>query len=76
MTSRAFLFNQILDTCDHLESQGVDISSVFKRRDPVEPGRRQKEQFEDEMFVIMMRYFRRTKKKVRTFFEEQFPDRE
>lgn len=72
---RASLLDSILNTCDHLESQGIDVSSVIKRRDPVEPGRRQKEEFEDEMFVIMMRYFRRTKKKVRTFFEEQFPDR-
>jgi hypothetical protein len=73
--NRSNLFTSILNAADFLESQGVDVSSAIKRRDPVEPGRRQKEKFEDEMFVIMMRYFRRTKKKVRTFFEEQFPDR-
>lgn len=75
MTSRSNLFTSILDAADYLETQGVDVSSAIKRRDPVEPGRRQKEEFEDKMFVIMMRYFRRTKKKIRTFFEEQFPDR-
>lgn len=75
MTKRSNLFTSILDAADYLETQGVDVSSAIKRRDPVEPGRRQKEEFEDKMFVIMMRYFRRTKKKIRTFFEEQFPDR-
>lgn len=72
---RSKLFTSILDAADYLETQGIDVSSAIKRRDPVEPGRRQKEEFEDKMFVIMMRYFRRTKKKIRTFFEEQFPDR-
>lgn len=75
ISPRAAIYDTLLLTYDLVVSTGVDIPEPWKRRDPKEPGRRVKTEFEDKLFSIMMRYFRRTKKKVRVFFEQQFPDR-
>lgn len=76
MTSpRDTLYDQILLAYDIAISKGAVIPEPWKRRDPKEPGQRVKSQAEDALFSIMMQYFRRTKKRVRVFFEERFPDR-
>ncbi len=67
MTNRSLLFDRILDTCDFLEAQGVDVSPVIKRRDPIEPGRRRKEKAEDELFALMMSYFRAQSRHIKEY---------
>lgn len=75
ISPRAAIYDTLLLTYDLVVSTGVDIPEPWKRRDPKEPGRRVKTEFEDKLFSIMMGYFRRSKKKVRAYFEQQFPDR-
>ena len=52
------LFERILDVADYLEARNVDITEAIKRRDPKEPGRREKEAAEEQMRRAMARVFR------------------
>jgi hypothetical protein len=75
MTYRPALFSAIQDAADFLEARGVDVSPVYKRRDPREPGRRQKEAAEDRLRALVMAHFRRQKRHIRRQLEAMFPDR-
>jgi hypothetical protein len=75
MTHRPALFSAIQDAADFLEARGVDVSPIYKRRDPREPGRRQKEAAEDRLRALVMAHFRRQKRHIRRQLESMFPDR-
>ena len=50
---------------DRLTAMGVPLPMELKRRDPKEPGRKQKEATEDAIRLAFERYFARQKKKIR-----------
>lgn len=58
----------IFDVADWLERQGVSIAAL-KRRDPREPGRRQKEQAERKLAAVVLRRFKRQLSVLRSVLE-------
>ena len=56
------VYQAIDDIADYLVSQGVEIPDAYKRRDPLEPGRTQKEMFEDKLARLVKRRFNTQKK--------------
>ena len=66
---------KINDLRDELINSGVNIPFALKRRDPNEPGRTQKEKFEDQVFSVFMQQFRKQKKFVKDLLTRTFPGR-
>ena len=60
---------------DELSSWGISLPFSIKRRDPREPGRTEKEAFEDELFAVFMGQFRKQKKGVSELLTSLAPDR-
>jgi len=60
---------------DELSSWGIGMPFSIKRRDPREPGRTEKEAFEDELFAAFMGQFRKQKKGVSELLTSLAPDR-
>ncbi len=63
----------ILNAADYLETRGV--KAILKRRDPKEPGRREKEISEIELDRMMLRMFRTQAKAARDLLESHYPNR-
>ena len=63
----------VLDACDYLEAR--HIHSPIKRRDPIEPGRREKELAEIELTRAMLALFRAQRKAVQALLEQHYPGR-
>jgi hypothetical protein len=51
------VYRAIDDIADYLISQGVEIPDAYKRRDPKEPGRTEKEMFEDKLARLVKKRF-------------------
>ena len=60
---------------DELVAWGIGVPFSLKRRDPREPGRTEKEAFEDALFAEFMRQFNKQKKGVRELLTSLAPDR-
>ena len=60
---------------DELSRWGVGVPFSLKRRDPREPGRKQKEESEDALFALFMRQFRKQTKGIRDMLKLVAPDR-
>lgn len=54
-----------LELCDRLTAMGVSLPLALKRRDPKEPGRREKEKTEEAIQKAFIAYFRQQKKAIR-----------
>jgi hypothetical protein len=74
-TNRLPIYESALKAYDILVGMGVEFAEAYKRRDPKEPGRVIKTQFEDDLFKLTMRYFRRCKKRAREYVENTYPAR-
>jgi hypothetical protein len=48
---------------------------AIKRRDPQEPGKKRKEEFEDILVIALARYWRRQAREIRKLLAEYYPDR-
>jgi hypothetical protein len=72
---RSKLYASYLFSHDFFRSWNIPIPDRLKARDPREPGRIIKTEAEDRLFNISMRYFRRTKKRLREFLELHAPER-
>ena len=59
------LHNTTLELRDRLRSQGVALPFALKRRDPKEPGRKQKEATEVAIYNAYRRYFAKQKRAIR-----------
>lgn len=70
---RLSIIQAVDDVHDHLVDCGVTIPHHCKRRDPVEPGRTQKENAEDKMFRLMTRLFAGQKRRLREHFMAKPP---
>lgn len=60
---------------DALVSDGVAIPDAYKRRDPLEPGRAEKELAEMKLEKLIRRLFAGQKKRIREWITLQFPAR-
>jgi hypothetical protein len=60
-----YLDLKIAGLLDELENLGIDIPFSLKRRDPLEPGRRQKEEAEDRIARLFNRYFAEQRRTIR-----------
>jgi hypothetical protein len=67
------LATALLDASDFVEARGVPLP--FKRRDPQEPGRREKELAELKLQRAMMRLFRAQAEEIRKWLEKEYPAR-
>lgn len=67
------LSHSILDACDYLEAHNV--ASPLKRRDPIEPGRREKELAELDLTRAMLALFRAQRKAIQALLEQHYPGR-
>lgn len=56
------VYKAIDNIADYLVSQGVDIPDVYKRRDPLEPGRTEKEMYEDKLAKLVKKRFNTQKR--------------
>ena len=56
------VYKAIDDIADYLRSQGVDIPDAYKRRDPLEPGRTEKEMYEDKLARLVKKRFNTQKR--------------
>ena len=59
------LHNTTLELRDRLRAQGVALPFALKRRDPKEPGRKQKEATEVAIYNAYRRYFAKQKRAIR-----------
>jgi hypothetical protein len=73
MTIRLKLITALQDAADTLEAAGIDVSPAWKRRDPREPARREKEAAEDALMLWIRRHFNRQAKRIRARLELQPP---
>ena len=73
--TQAQIAAKINDLRDELIKSGVNIPFALKRRDPNEPGRTQKEKFEDQVFNVFMQQFRKQRKHVKDLLTRTFPGR-
>lgn len=60
---------------DELFAWGISVPFSMKRRDPREPGRKEKEEFEDELFASFMGQFRKQKTGISKLLTSLAPDR-
>lgn len=60
---------------DELSAIGYELPEMLKRRDPNEPGRDEKELYEDRMMAVIRRHFKRQRDKIRDRLEQNFPNR-
>jgi hypothetical protein len=67
------LATALLDASDFVEARGVPLP--FKRRDPQEPGRREKELAELKLQRAMMRLFRAQAEAIEKWLEKEYPAR-
>lgn len=56
------VYKAIDDIADYLVSQGVEIPEAYKRRDPLEPGRTEKEMYEDKLARLIKKRFNTQKR--------------
>ena len=56
------VYKAIDDIADYLRSQGVEIPDAYKRRDPLEPGRTEKEMYEDKLARLVKKRFNTQKR--------------
>jgi len=67
------LYKAIDAIADKLKEEGVELPDALKRRDPLEPGRVMKEQYEDKLFKLMMRRFRIQKRNIAAYLAHFSP---
>ena len=60
---------------DELRALGVPVPFSLKRRDPLEPGRTEKEAAEDKIFALFMKQFRKQRKEIKELLERFSFDR-
>jgi len=60
---------------DEMAKWGIGVPFSLKRRDPREPGRKQKEESEDALFALFMRQFRKQTKGIRDMLKLVASDR-
>ena len=72
---RELMYDAVLGVHDHLVKMGVSLPPELKRRDPREPGRRQKEMLEDKIAARLLRYWRKQARVIRDGLERTDPDR-
>lgn len=65
----------VFDVIDELASIGYELPEMLKRRDAREPGRDEKERFEDRLMMIMRRYFNKMRSHILERIELAFPNR-
>ena len=69
------LHNSTLELRDRLTLMGVPLPLALKRRDPKEPGRRQKEATEDKIYKAFQRNFAKQKREIREVLLRIAPER-
>ena len=62
LPARLEITAKINDLRDDLINSGVNLPFALKRRDPIEPGRTEKEKLEDKIFALFMKQFRKQRK--------------
>jgi len=65
----------VFDVIDELHALGYDLPETLKRRDPREPGRDEKERFEDRLLMVIRRLFKKQKAAIIARLEQNFPGR-
>lgn len=75
MTKDLQAIRAINELHDDLVSEGVSIPDAYKRRDPIEPGREQKELAELKLEKLVTRLFKEQEKLIREWMELQFVGR-
>ena len=73
MTKDLEAIRKIGEIHDALVADGVKIPDAYKRRDPREPGRVEKELAEAKLEKLIKRLFAGQKKRIRTWLETQLP---
>lgn len=56
-----------------IDAYNIEMPENYKRRDPVEPGRALKEQYEDKLGILIRRRFRTQKKQIREVLDRTLP---
>jgi len=69
------LYEAIDAVYDYLTAKGVVFPDGYKRRDPDEPGRIEKEKAEDKLARLVRKLFSAQKESVTAWLEEQYPGR-
>lgn len=72
------LLSSILAACDYLEQRGVELPDEVKqlrRRDKREPGKRRKEEAEAALMAVILKRFRKQRRKIQERLEMYYPDR-
>jgi len=75
MNKREQFHKAVMQITDELNSLGVDLPPMLKRRDRREPGREEKEHIEDRITMLFRRYFKRQKEKLLLYLTTRFADR-
>lgn len=69
------LYETIGKTYDYLKAHGVHLPDEYKRRDPREPERAQKEALEDKLIKALRRRLNGQRKRLLEYLQFKFPDR-
>lgn len=69
MTNQAQIQANVSQLRDDLRALGIAVPFALKRRDPLEPGRTQKEAAEDKIFALFMKQFRKQRKQIKELLE-------
>jgi len=68
--------NVMIDkTADWLKARGIYIPAEYKRRDPREPGRKEKHALEDKLQRRLRQRFNGQRRRLRKYMEFKYPDR-
>ena len=59
-----------------IDAYNIELPEEYKRRDPKEPGRAQKEQFEDKLARLVKKRFRNQAKRLRQRLEWKLPQKQ
>ena len=65
---------ELYKTIDRIvDEYGLELPEQYKRRDPKEPGRAVKEQYEDKLLVLVKRRFKTQKRNIRLALDQTLP---
>lgn len=65
----------VFDVIDELRAIGYELPEMLKRRDPREPGRDDKERYEDRLLMVIRRQFKKQRELITARLEQNFPSR-
>ena len=65
MINQAQIAAKVSELRDDFRTLGIAVPYSLKRRDPLEPGRKEKEELEDKIFALFMRQFRKQRAFIR-----------